>query len=96
MTAPAETTWRIDRAAPDDIAHAAFATDRHWNGYSIADLAPQTAYGHSKVLAEQGNAPLRSESIQGWPGPREKLRLKGFSTQSLLDDIRDRGFHRMP
>ena len=49
-----------------------------------ADLGEQL-----EVLAEQGNATLRSESIQGWPGPREKLRLKGFSTQSLLDDIRE-------
>jgi antitoxin (DNA-binding transcriptional repressor) of toxin-antitoxin stability system len=42
-----------------------------------------------EVLAEQGNATVRSESIRGWSGPKEKLRLKGFSTQSLLDAMRE-------
>ena len=41
------------------------------------------------ILAEQGKATLRSESIRGWPGPKEKIRLKGVSTQSLLDAIRE-------
>jgi ribosomal protein S18 acetylase RimI-like enzyme len=35
-----DTTWQIERDAPDADAYSALAVDRHWNGYSIADLAP--------------------------------------------------------
>jgi GNAT superfamily N-acetyltransferase len=34
--------WQIERDTPDEVAYAALATDRLWNGYSIADLAPAT------------------------------------------------------
>ncbi|HEU5327326.1 MAG TPA: GNAT family N-acetyltransferase [Thermomicrobiales bacterium] len=33
-------TWQVEADADDATAAAVFATDRLWNGYSLADLAP--------------------------------------------------------
>src|SRR5262245_33947534 len=51
--------------------------------------APTNLEEQLDMLAEQGQATLRSESIRGWSRPKEKIRLKGVSTQSLLDAIRE-------
>jgi antitoxin (DNA-binding transcriptional repressor) of toxin-antitoxin stability system len=51
--------------------------------------APTDLGEQLEMLAEQGKATLRSESIRGWSGPKEKIKLKSFSTASLLDAIRE-------
>jgi hypothetical protein len=46
--------WSVTREADDAEAHAAFATDRLWCGYAIADLDP-TLRAHSRVtVARRG------------------------------------------
>lgn len=57
MPPPAtETTWQVERNAPDDLAYATLATDRHWNGYSIADLAPPLRQWTRVAVARRGDS----------------------------------------
>lgn len=51
---PLTDTWRIERNAPEERAYAALATDRRWNGYSIADLAPATRAWTRVAIAVRG------------------------------------------
>jgi antitoxin (DNA-binding transcriptional repressor) of toxin-antitoxin stability system len=63
----------------------------------IAELRP--AYHQSSMpstleeglerLAECGGAALRSEEIKGWRGPAAVLRLRGISSDDLLDALRE-------
>ncbi len=53
------------------------------------NLTPEALEEGLILLAEQGKATLRSEDIQGWPGPKLKAKLKGVSTEALLDKIRE-------
>ena len=52
-------------------------------------VVPPTLADRLQVLADQGQATLRTEDIRRWPGPRKALRLEGFSSQGLLDSIRE-------
>lgn len=49
-------SWRVERDVDEAAAYAAFATDRRWCGYAIADLEPPfRAYGRVDV-ARRGDA----------------------------------------
>ncbi|HEY8601726.1 MAG TPA: GNAT family N-acetyltransferase [Thermomicrobiales bacterium] len=52
-TSSTQGTWHVERDAPTDEAYAALATDRRWNGYSIADLAPATRQWTRVAVARQ-------------------------------------------
>jgi ribosomal protein S18 acetylase RimI-like enzyme len=54
-------TWQVERDAPDDVAYAALAADRRWNGYSIADLAPATRRW-TRVAVARGEQGGRAEA----------------------------------
>jgi ribosomal protein S18 acetylase RimI-like enzyme len=57
MPTPAvNATWQIDRDATDADAYGALATDRHWNGYSIADLAPPLRQWTRVAVARPGTS----------------------------------------
>lgn len=45
--------WQIERDATTKAAYAALATDRRWNGYSIADLAPPARQWTRVALARR-------------------------------------------
>lgn len=63
----------------------------------VAELRP--AYRQSLVtttledglqrLAERGEAALRTEELRGWQGLSTKARIKGVSSQALLDAVRE-------
>lgn len=53
------------------------------------NTAPATLDEGLRLLAEKGQATLRSEDIQGWSGPKTKVKVKKLSTQALLDTIRE-------
>lgn len=42
-----------------------------------------------EALAARGEATLASESFKGWKGFKKKVRLKGFSSKKLLDELRE-------
>lgn len=48
--------WRITDNLPTDQAYALLATDRYWNGYSIADLAPATRAWTTVTAADHPTA----------------------------------------
>ena len=51
-------------------------------------VAPSTLEDGLERLAEHGEAVLRSEEIRGWRGPAAVVRLKGTTSQTLLDALR--------
>jgi len=53
------------------------------------NLAPTTLEEGLQILAEKGQVTLRSENFEGWYGPKTKMKLKKFSTQALLDALRE-------
>jgi len=40
-------------------------------------------------LADRGAATLRSEDFRGWTGLKPAIRVKGLSSQALLDSVRE-------
>jgi antitoxin (DNA-binding transcriptional repressor) of toxin-antitoxin stability system len=52
-------------------------------------VVPPTLDDRLQLLAEQGQATLRTEEIRRWPGPMTKVKLRDFSSQALLDSIRE-------
>lgn len=54
-TATARPEWQIARDAADADALAAFADDRYWNGYSIADLTPALRQWTRVAIARDGD-----------------------------------------
>jgi prevent-host-death family protein len=56
---------------------------------SRQSLAPPTLEERLQVLADLGQATLRTEDIRRWPGPARALGLEDFSSQELLDSIRE-------
>lgn len=42
-----------------------------------------------EVLAEKGEATLRTEPIRGWSGPKTQVALKGLTSRKLLDELRE-------
>jgi len=52
-------------------------------------VVPPTLEERLQVLAEQGQATLRTEEIRRWSGPMTKVEFEGFSSQALLDSIRE-------
>ena len=53
------------------------------------NTAPATLEEGLQILAEKGQVTLRSESIERWSGPKTKVKVKRFSTQTLLDSLRE-------
>jgi ribosomal protein S18 acetylase RimI-like enzyme len=47
------TTWQVEADADEATAAAAFAADRLWNGYSLADLAPPLRAFTTVAVARQ-------------------------------------------
>lgn len=50
--------WQIERDATTKAAYAALATDRRWNGYSIADLAPPARQWTRVALARRDDGAI--------------------------------------
>ena len=50
------TTWHVEADADDATAAAVLATDRRWNGYSLADLAPPLRAFTTVAVARQLDA----------------------------------------
>jgi len=50
---------------------------------------PSTLEEGLERLAELGQAVLRSEELKGWQGPEGVVRLRGVSSQALLDELRE-------
>jgi len=50
---PAPDAWQITRDGATKHSYAAFAVDRRWNGYSIADLAPPLRAWTRVALAQR-------------------------------------------
>jgi len=50
---------------------------------------PSTLEDGLERLAESGEATLRSEEIKGWRGPAAVIRLKGVSSNDLLEALRE-------
>ena len=53
------------------------------------NLAPTTLEEGLQTLAEKGHVTLRSENFEGWSGPKMKVKLKRFSSKTLLDALRE-------
>jgi prevent-host-death family protein len=51
--------------------------------------APSTLEEELELLAERGEAALRTEYIKGWRGPVAIVRLKGISSRALLNALRE-------
>lgn len=58
-----DTRWQVEPYVPADEAYAVLATDRIWNGYSIADLEPPFGEYAQVVLARQGMAAPAAASL---------------------------------
>ena len=62
----------------------------------VAELRPARRQPTGKMslddaldaMAERGEATLPSDSFKGWKGFKAKVRLKGFSSQKVLDELR--------
>jgi prevent-host-death family protein len=52
-------------------------------------VIPATLEEHLDVLADLGQVTLRTEDIGRWRGPEKASGLEGFSSQELLDSIRE-------
>lgn len=51
-------------------------------------LAPSSLEEGLCMLAEKGEATLRSEDNRNWEGPKVRLRLKRHSSKEILDALR--------